>query len=105
MYPRLYVARDLLREDGVIFISIDDHEVDNLKKSATRVLGEENHLGCIVWQKKYAPANDKKDFSASHDYILSYTKSLSYSKDGKRQSVLSREERTQILLRQSARLR
>src|SRR5262245_53045826 len=95
MYPRLYLARNLLREDGVIFLSIDDHEVDNLKKVCNEVFGEENFLASVVWQKKYATANDKADFSESHDYILAYAKARPYSKDGKLLSVLSREERTE----------
>jgi len=97
MYPRLYLARNLLREDGVIFISIDDGEVDNLKKLCGEIFGEENFLGCITWQKKYAPANDKTDFSASHDYIVVFTKSRPISKDGKFQNVLDKEQRTEAM--------
>lgn len=75
MYPRLRLAANLLRQDGVIFISIDDNEVDNLKKICNEVFGEENFLTCIVWQKKYAATNDSKGFSTTHDYIVAYQKS------------------------------
>ncbi|MGB3203860.1 MAG: site-specific DNA-methyltransferase, partial [Crinalium sp.] len=58
MYPRLFLARQLLREDGVIFVSIDDREVYNLRLLMNEVFGEENFVACICWQKKYAPSND-----------------------------------------------
>jgi adenine-specific DNA-methyltransferase len=51
MYPRLYLARNLLREDGLIFISVDDHEIENLKKICSEVFGEENFIECFVWKK------------------------------------------------------
>ncbi len=95
MYPRLYLARNLLRDDGVIFMTIDDHEVDNLRKISSEVFGEENLLASVCWQKKYAPANDKADFSTSHDYVLVYAKVRPISKEGRVQSVLSKEERTE----------
>ena len=75
MYPRLFLARNLLREDGVIFISIDDREVDNLKKICNEIFGEENFVRNIVWQKKYASANDAKGIPDMHDHILVYQKS------------------------------
>jgi len=75
MYPRLFLARNLLREDGVIFISIDDNEVDNLKRLCNEVFGEENFVACLVWQKTYSPANDKNGIDAMHDFILCYQKS------------------------------
>ena len=56
MYPRLYLARNLLREDGVIFISIDDNEVENLRRMCDEIFGEENFVASIVWQKKYSPS-------------------------------------------------
>lgn len=74
MYPRLKLARNLLRDDGVIFISIDDHEVSNLRKICDEIFGEENFVATIVWQKKYAATNDAKGFSTTHDYILVYRK-------------------------------
>ncbi|UQZ88018.1 site-specific DNA-methyltransferase [Deltaproteobacteria bacterium Smac51] len=75
MYPRLRLAANLLRDDGVIFISIDDHEVHNLRKLCDEVFGEENFVACIVWQKKFAPQNDDKYLSDAHDYILMYARS------------------------------
>ena len=74
MLPRLYLARNLLREDGVIFVSIDDNEVDNLRRLLSELFGEENFVATIIWQKKYSPQNDAKWFSAMHDYILVYAK-------------------------------
>ncbi|MDR1190848.1 MAG: site-specific DNA-methyltransferase [Verrucomicrobiales bacterium] len=81
MYPRLFLARNLLRDDGVIFISIDDAEVDNLRKICNEVFWEENFLACIVWQKKYAATNDSKGFSTTHDYIVVYQKSESFKRN------------------------
>jgi adenine-specific DNA-methyltransferase len=95
MYPRLKLARNLLGEDGVIFISIDDNEVDNLRKVCDDIFGEENFLGCIIWQKKYAPANDTIDFSAAHDYILAYAKSRPTGQNGQLEAILAREERSE----------
>jgi adenine-specific DNA-methyltransferase len=80
MYPRLYLARNLLREDGVIFISIDDNEQANLKLLCDEIFGEENFVANIVWQKKYAATNDAKGFSAMHDHILVYQKSSGFER-------------------------
>lgn len=74
MYPRLRLARTLLREDGVIFISIDDHEAENLKKVCDEVFGGENFVAQLIWQKNYAPKNTADWFSEDHDYILVYAK-------------------------------
>ena len=74
MLPRLLLARNLLREDGVIFISIDDHEITNLRYLCNEVFGEENFAAQIVWQKAYSPRMDVRGFSVSHDYILCYVK-------------------------------
>ncbi|MDD3752208.1 MAG: site-specific DNA-methyltransferase, partial [Tissierellia bacterium] len=74
MYPRLKLALNLLSEDGVIFISIDDNEVENLKKICNEVFGETNFISSIIWEKKYGIQNDAKYFSVSHDYILVYAK-------------------------------
>ena len=82
MYPRLRLAANLLTDDGVIFISIDDNEVFNLKKICDEVFGEENLIANFVWQKKYGPANDAKGVSATHEYILSYTKHTDAWKPG-----------------------
>ena len=75
MYPRLRLAANLLRDDGVIFISIDDNEVTNLRKVCDEVFGEENFMAQIIWQKVYSPRMDVQGFSTSHDYILCYVKS------------------------------
>jgi len=74
LYARLRLARNLLKEDGVIFISIDDHEVDNLRKLCSEVFGEDNFVAQIIWQKVFAPKNSARWFSEDHDYILVYAK-------------------------------
>ncbi len=76
IYPRLKVARDLLTEDGVIFISIDDNEVENLRKVCDEVFGERNHIASIIWQRRTSP-DMRKLVSTAHDYILLYTKNRS----------------------------
>lgn len=76
IYPRLKVARDLLAEDGVIFISIDDGEAENLKKVATEIFGQNNFISQVVWERAFAPINLKKHFSVSHDYILCIAKNI-----------------------------
>ena len=81
IYPRLKVAKDLLSEDGVIFISIDDNEVENLKKVCNEVFGEHNFVATIVWQKKYAATNDSKGFSTTHDYIVAFQKSGNFNRN------------------------
>ncbi len=75
MYPRLRLAANLLRDDGVIFISIDDNEAANLRKLCDEVFGEENFVSQQIWEKKFAPQNDDKYITAVHDYILIYAKS------------------------------
>jgi adenine-specific DNA-methyltransferase len=80
MYPRLYLARNLLREDGVIFISIDDNEVENLRRMCDEIFGEENFVACVCWQKKYAVSNDDPGFGVMHDYILVYGRSSHFSR-------------------------
>jgi adenine-specific DNA-methyltransferase len=80
IYPRLKLARNLLRDDGVIFISIDDGEVHNLRKVCDEILGEQNFLANIVWQKKYAATNDAKGFSNLHDHIIVYQKSILFDR-------------------------
>ena len=74
MYPRLKLARNLLKDDGVIFISIDDHEVDNLREICDEVFGSQNFVAQIIWQKVYAPKNSAQWFSEDHDYIICYTR-------------------------------
>ncbi len=76
MYPRLILARKLLREDGVIFISIDDNEVYNLRKICDEIFGENNFIANIIWQRAFAPISLKKTFSESHDYIICYSKEI-----------------------------
>lgn len=78
LYPRLKLARSLLREDGAIFISIDDNEVDNLRKICTEIFGEDNFVAQIIWQKVFSPKNSARWFSEDHDYILVYAKSAEH---------------------------
>lgn len=85
MYPRLRLASYLLRDDGVIFISIDDSELFNLKKVCDEVFGEENFIQNIIWKKRGAPPNDKI-IGAVHEYILIYAKQAE-------QTILYRKER------------
>ncbi len=76
IYPRLMVARSLLAEDGVIFISIDDNEQEHLKNICDELFGGENYLAQVVWERAYSPINLMKHFSPSHDYILCYAKNI-----------------------------
>jgi len=93
MYERLIVTRDLLSEDGVIFISIDDNEVHNLRKIADEIFGENNFVANIIWQKKFSRANDATYFSTMHDHILVYVKkSLFNSQVGWKINLLPRNE-------------
>nr|VFJ68348.1 MAG: adenine-specific DNA-methyltransferase [Candidatus Kentron sp. DK] len=74
MYPRLKLARNLLRDDGVVFVSIDDNEVANFRKIYEEIFGELNFIGNVVWEKKYTRTNDARFFSDNHDHILVYCK-------------------------------
>ncbi|WP_310594105.1 site-specific DNA-methyltransferase [Flavobacterium sp.] len=76
MYPRIKLARNLLTEDGLIFISIDDNEITNLKKICDEIYGEENFLAQLIWKKKQGGGNDSKNFVIEHEYILCYAKSI-----------------------------
>jgi len=76
IYPRLYLARNLLREDGVIFISIDDHEFENLKSLCNEIFGEENFVATLVWEK--GRKNDARRFSVGHEYLIGYAKNLQF---------------------------
>lgn len=76
MYSRLMVARTLLTEDGVIFISIDEHEEENLKKISNEIFGCSNFVGTIIWERAFAPKNDAKYLSDSHDYVLVFAKTI-----------------------------
>lgn len=82
MYPRLRLAANLLRDDGVIFISIDDNEVTNLRKICDEVFGEENFVAQLIWERAFSPKNDAKYVSNSHDYVLMYARNISDFKIG-----------------------
>lgn len=90
MEKRLKLAKNLLKNTGVIFISIEDNEVAQLKllMDNPNLFGENNFLACILWQKKYAASNDVKGIAAMHDYILVYQKSSSFKRN-----LLPRTER------------
>lgn len=75
IYSRLKLAKNLLKKDGLIFISIDDNEVQNLRKLCDEIFGEENFISCNIWQKIHSNKNDAKYFSENHEYILVYAKS------------------------------
>ena len=81
--PRLKLARNLLCEDGVIFISIDDHEVENARLLMNEVFGEMNFVAQLIWERAYAPKNDAKYISNSHDYVLMYAKTIDVFKIGR----------------------
>jgi len=74
MYSRLKLARNLLKDDGVIFISIDDNEVDNLRKICDEAFSSQNFIATIIWEKVHTRKNSTRYFSTSHDYILCYAK-------------------------------
>ncbi len=74
MYPRLFLARQLLSDDGAIFVSIDDHEVANLRLLMDEIFGPENFIAAVIWQKVYSPKNSARNFSQDHDYVLAYAR-------------------------------
>ena len=76
IYPRLKIAKDLLTDDGVIFISIDDNEQENLRKVCDEIFGMQNFVAQLVWERAYAPKNDAKFISNSHDYVLMFAKNI-----------------------------
>ena len=78
MYPRLYIARQLLKDDGVIFVSIDDNEVAQLRLLMDEVFGEDNFVAELIWQKKQGGGNDAKYIATEHEYILMYGKNKVY---------------------------
>jgi adenine-specific DNA-methyltransferase len=88
MFPRLRLARDLLLMDGVILISIDDHEVENVRRLCSEIFGEENFIACMTWEK--GRKNDAKLISVGHEYIVIYAKSLARLKE---QKTIWREEK------------
>ncbi len=74
IYPRLKLAHSLLQSDGVVFVSIADHEIHNLRAAMNEVFGEENFVATVIWQKVYSPKNSARHFSEDHDYIVVYAK-------------------------------
>jgi adenine-specific DNA-methyltransferase len=74
LFSRLKLARNLMRDDGVIFISIDDNEQANLKRMCDEIFGEDNFISTIVWEKRYSPQNAVKWFSESHDFLVVFAK-------------------------------
>lgn len=77
MYPRLFMARQLLREDGVVFVSIDDHEVHHLRLLMNEVFGEENLLACFVWKRRQVSDNrNLNNVSTDHEYVLAYNRGI-----------------------------
>ena len=77
IYPRLKVARDFLSEDGVIFISIDENEIQNLRKITDEIFGESNFISQLGWQKVYSPKNQARYFSNDYEFVLCYCKDIS----------------------------
>jgi adenine-specific DNA-methyltransferase len=75
LYPRLFLAKNLLKEDGVIFISIDDNEVTNLRLLCNEIFGEENFISNIIWEKRFTRSNNAKLFTTLTEHILLYRKS------------------------------
>lgn len=94
MYPRLLLARDLLTDDGVIFISIDDNEQANLKLLCDEIFGEENFISQLIWEKVHTRKNSAINFSVSHDYIICYAKLNRILDDvkGFKRNLLPRED-------------
>lgn len=74
MYPRLFLARNLLREDGVIFVSIDDHEITNLRALMNEVFGEENFVGTFVWKRRTGAMDSNNNVSTDHEYVVCYSR-------------------------------
>jgi adenine-specific DNA-methyltransferase len=81
LYPRLYLARQLLRDDGVIFVSIDDHEVHHLRAMMNEVFGEESFVASVIWEKADSPRNSARQFSEDHDYVLAFSKRPDWTPD------------------------
>ena len=82
MYPRLRLARNLLSDDGVIFISIDDNEVDNLKKICNEIFGEDNFISIFTWKRRSGANDAKNNVSTDHEYILTYAKTSTFEFNG-----------------------
>jgi adenine-specific DNA-methyltransferase len=86
MYPRLKLARNLLREDGATFVSLDDGEIAHLRTVLDEICGPENFVANVIWEKKFAPQNDEKYFSERHDFVVVYAK----NKDAWKRNLLPR---------------
>ena len=94
IYPRLKLAKDLLTDDGVIFISMDDNEQENLKKCCDEIFGANNFIAQIVWEKVHTRKNSAINFSSSHEYILCYAKrkrNTSSDTEGFKRNLLPRD--------------
>ena len=94
LYPRLRLAKDMLSDDGIIFISIDDHEQENLKKMCNEIFGATNFVAQIVWEKVHTRKNSAINFSSSHEYVLCYAKrkrNNSNDSEGFKRNLLPRE--------------
>jgi adenine-specific DNA-methyltransferase len=74
LYPRVKLAHSLLKDDGVVFVSIADHEIHNLRAAMNEVFGEENFIATVIWQKVFSPKNSARHFSEDHDYVVVYAK-------------------------------
>lgn len=90
MLPRLKLLRELLRDDGAIFVSIDDNEVHHLRALMDEVFGEENFVATIIWQKVFAPKNTAKYFSQDHDYVVAFARQI----EAWQPNLIERSERT-----------
>jgi adenine-specific DNA-methyltransferase len=90
IFPRLLISRDLLCDEGAIFVSIEDNEVHNLRMVMNEVFGEDNFVATIIWEKKFSPQNDARWFSDNHDYIIVYAR----NKDLWRPRLLPRTQET-----------
>ncbi len=80
MYPRLKLARNLLKDDGILFISIDENEIENLKNLCNEIFGEENVIATLIWKSKSGGANDSRFFAMDHEYIVCCSKNYNYLK-------------------------
>ena len=89
MYPRLKLARSLLKQDGSIFVSIDDNELHSLRIMMDDIFGEENFVATVIWQKVFSPKNTAAHFSFDHDYLVVYAK----SKESWKPELLPRSEK------------
>jgi adenine-specific DNA-methyltransferase len=82
MYPRLYLAQNLLRDDGIIFVSIDDGEFENLRRVLAEIFGEDNYLATFVWKRKAGGGDDSGHVAAEHEYIICFAKNSAETKVG-----------------------